>query len=137
MELGVEYSCVFKKGYGFGFSVLHNTTKYPDVKATQIFVGPSFVYAGNFSRKWRGTTEIGLGYSTFFNEHDTEVGVGFKYSAGLEYMLSDKFGISAKLREITVFLGEKEDDPWWYGNNKDEINGVARLAFQIGACFHF
>ena len=56
LELGVEYSCVFKKGYGFGFSVLHNTTKYPDVKATQIFVGPSFVYAGNFSRKWRGMT---------------------------------------------------------------------------------
>ena len=107
------------------------------MKVTQVFVGPSFVYAGNFSRKWRGMTEIGLGYSTFFDEHDTEVGIGFKYSAGLEYMLSDKFGISAKLRDITVYLGEKEDDYGWYGKNKDEINGVVRLAFQLGACFHF
>jgi hypothetical protein len=137
LELGVEYNCVFKKGYGFGFSFLHNTTSYPDAKATQIFVGPSFVYAGDFSKKWRGITEIGLGYSTFNDEHDTEVGLGVKYSIGLEYKLSDKFGISAKLRDVTVYLGDKEDDYGWNGRNKDEVNGVVRLAFQLGAYFHF
>lgn len=137
MELGLEYNCVFKKGYGFGFSFLHNTTSYPDVKSTQAFVGPSFVYAGYFSKKWRGITEIGLGYSTFSDGSDTEKGLGVKYSVGVEYMLSDKFGISAKMRDITVYLGGKDEDDWWSGRNKNEVNGVARLALQLGACLHF
>ena len=137
LELGVEYNCVFKKGYGFGFSFLHNTTNYPDGNTTQNYVGPSFVYAGNFSRKWRGMTEVGVGYSTFNNGYTTSAGFGSKYSVGLEYMLSDKIGINAKLTGITTFLDEKEDDYGGYGKNEDEISGVVRLAFQLGTCFHF
>lgn len=136
LELGLEYNAVFKKGYGFGVSVLHNSTSYPDGKVKQLFVGPSFVYAGNFSNKWRGITEIGLGYSSFSDEYVTHVGIGFKYSVGLEYMLSDKFGISAKLRDITVYMGKKDGENGWR-SNKDEVNGVARLAIQLGACYHF
>ncbi len=136
LELGLEYNGVFKKGYGFGVSVLHNSTSYPDGKIKQLFVGPSFVYAGNFSNKWRGITEIGLGYATFSDEYDSQGGIGFKYSVGVEYMLSNKFGISAKLRDITVYLGKKDGDNGWR-SNKDEVNGVARLAVQLGACFHF
>ena len=116
---------------------LELTTNYPDGNTTQNYVGPSFVYAGNFSRKWRGMTEVGVGYSTFNDGYDTSAGFGSKYSVGLEYMLSDKIGINAKLTGITTFLDEKEDDYGGYGKNEDEISGVVRLAFQLGTCFHF
>ena len=132
-ELGVEYSCVFSKGYGFGLSYLHNITSYPEAKARINFMGPSFVYAGLISRKWRGIIEIGLGYSTFSDGYSTESGLGVKYSTGMEYMLSDNIGISAKLRNLTVYMGGKDEG---YGDD-DEAKGVARLAFQFGVNFHF
>ena len=133
-EIGTDYSCVYSRGYGFGFSFLYNTTNYPDGKAKQLFVGPSFVYAGNFSRKWRGMAEIGLGVGYFSADFTSEMGLGVKYSTGVEYMLSDKFGINVKLRSITVYFGGKEN---FDSGDDDEVNGVARLAFQLGACFHF
>lgn len=132
-ELGVEYSCVFSRGYGFGISYLQNSTSYPEGKARVNFMGPSFVYAGFLSRKWRGIAEIGMGYSSFYNGYSTESGFGVKYSTGMEYMLSDNIGISAKLRSLTVYIGGKNED---YGDS-DERNGVARLAFQLGVNFHF
>ena len=134
LEVGFEFSRVYSKGYGFGFSVLHNSTSYPEGKVRLSYVGPSFVYAGFLSNKWRGMAEIGLGYSIFHDEGSgNESGLGIKYSTGLEYMLSKDIGISVKLRSVTVYFGGKQKD---FGGDDDETNGVARLALQIGACFH-
>ena len=135
LEVGFEFSRVYSKGYGFGISILHNSTSYPEGKVRLSYVGPSFVYAGFLSDKWRGMAEIGLGFSIFHDEGSgNESGLGIKYSTGLEYMLSKDFGISAKLRSVTVYFGGKQKD---FGGDDDEINGVARVALLLGACFRF
>ena len=135
IEIGLDYSCVFSKGYGFGFSILHNSTSYPKAKVKLEYAGPSFVYAGFLSSRWRGMAEIGMGLSLYHDQgFSNETGLGLKYSTSLEYLLTKDIGINMKLQSVTVYFGGKQKH---YGGDDDEVNGVARVAFQLGACFHF
>lgn len=133
LELGAEYSCVFSKGYGFGITYLRNHTNYPDANVDLNYIGPSFVYAGNFSEKWRAMAEIGLGYGNINDGSGWQSGFGTKYTAGVEYMLSDKLGVCAKLRNMAVYFGKQDSD---YPGDDDDLNGISRLALQLGLCIH-
>lgn len=134
LEIGAEYTCVYSRGYGFGFTFMHNRTSYPMCAVRLNYIGPSFVYAGHFSEKWRGKVAIGLGYSSFDDEYDKQAGFGTLYQIGVEHQLTKHFGIGVTLQNIALYLGKNDDD---YPGNSDDMKGVSRIGLYFNALYYF
>ena len=134
LEIGAEYTCVFSKGYGFGITFMHNRTDYPMDAVKLNFIGPSFVYAGNFSEKWRGKVSFGVGFSNFADEYEKQSGVGTRYAAGVEHVVTKHFGIGATLQTMTLYLGKNDDN---YPGDSDDYKGVSRFGVNLTAHYYF
>ena len=133
MEVMAEYDCVFSKGYGFGLTFAHNQTAYPgDAKLYQFFVGPSFVYAGYFGKRWWAKVDLGLGYAVCDDTYEKQNGLGTKTGISFNYLVSPKIAIGAHLRAISATFGEQSAD---YPGSKDDVNGIARFGLTFGVRF--
>jgi hypothetical protein len=141
MELGGEYTYSSPKGWGIGFAYMHNKTSYPDADIKLDYIGPSLIYGGEFSARWRAKVSLGLGYASIndgddvtdifsgVKYHSTQEGLGTRFTAGIEYVITEHFGIGATLQNITLYLGKRH---YYYPGSKDDINGVDRWSLNLG-----
>ena len=129
-----EYDCVFSRGLGFGVTLAKNYTSYPHgITMDQLYVGPSFVYAGYLGYKWWAKVEIGAGYALYDDNYQQQSGVGIKEALTFDYMVTPKIGLGARLFSFTSIFGKQPDD---YPGDKDETNGIVRIGLAIGLTIH-
>jgi len=124
-EYSVEYSCVFRKGFGVGLSFMHNSTSIPflgDMKQT--YIGPTFIYENIFGERWKFRTDLSLGYTHFKDNYEEEDGFGDKASVSMEYMFSDIISMGVRMVSGGVFFGD--EDPYY------DSKGITRFAIMAG-----
>ena len=135
LELGAEYNCVFSSGYGFGINYSHNHTSYgKGIDMDLNYIGPSFVMAGKFTPKWRGKLDVGFGYGNMSTGDESEGGLAFKASTGVEYLVSKNIGIGAELMTISTWFGKQDDG---YPGDDYDTNGIARIGLNVGMRIYF
>ena len=108
-EYSVDYSCVFRKGFGFGLSLTHNSTEYHmagDMKQT--YIGPSLVYEHVFSGRWKFHWDIGMGYVHYSDYVDKYGGLGMKMSLSMEYLLSDIVSLGFRVMSGSTTFSDDE-----------------------------
>ena len=100
---------------------------------TQLYVGPSLVFGGQLGQRVRIDGSFGLGLGLHFDSEDTEGGVAFRTTAGLEYMLSRKIGIGLEVVSLRLLLkkpdGFKLDDDEFYGFQQLTVLPGLRMYF--------
>jgi hypothetical protein len=134
LELVADYNCIFSNGLGFGLTVAHNSTSYPDnITMKQLYAGASFVYSGKWGDKWRAKVDAGLGYANCKDDMSTEGGLGLKAAYGIEYKVSRQVGLGLEILSVTSYLGSQTN---YYTGEKNERNGVSRLGLTLGLRFY-
>lgn len=142
LALGVSFVSLSRGWYGFGLDIYgsHASVEGKDrfgrhetFGFTQLYVGPSLVLGGQLGRRVRIDGSFGLGLGLHFDSEDTEGGVAFRTTAGLEYMLSRKIGIGLEVVSLRLLLkkpdGFKLDDDEFYGFQQLTVLPGLRMYF--------
>ena len=127
-------------GYGFDFYGYHATMegrktggRQETFDFTQFYIGLALVIGGQLADRLRINTSIGLGLGIHTNSGDSEAGVAFRSTVGLEYMVSHKIGIGLDLVSQRLLLTKPEG----FNLADDEFYGFQQLGFMPGLRVYF
>ena len=127
-------------GYGFDFYGYHASTeggrrngRQETFSFTQFYIGPALVVGGHVADRLRIDTSIGLGLGVHTGSGDSEAGVAFRSTVGMEYMVSRKIGIGLELVSQRLLLKKPEG----FNLADDEFYGFQQLGFMPGLRVYF
>lgn len=127
-------------GYGFDFYGYHASAEgrkrsgsYETFNFTQFYIGLALVIGGQLADRLRIDTSIGLGLGIHTNSGDSDAGVAFRSTVGLEYMVSRKIGIGLELVGQRLLLTKPEG----FNLADDEFYGFQQLGFMPGLRVYF
>lgn len=148
-EWGAELTFLNQKGIGVGLAYMHNLTHYPDDKLIFDYIGASFVISRDFANRWRYKASLGAGYSHYKDKYKNvsgywfenpptgseEDGIGTRIAFGVEYLLTNRFGIGATLQNQTIFMNDQSTS--WLGKPKNSKNGFTRWGVNMTLNYYF
>lgn len=126
-------------GWGGDFYVNHTSVSSQSYRAdekasyTIFYIGPSFVVGGCLAKRLRGEASAGVGLSLYNDDGQTETGFGFRYTLGLEFMLSHSIGIGIEGLGQTMFF-KKPDN---FKQPDGESYGYRHLGFMLGLRLYY
>ena len=134
---GLSFSHLVGGWYGYGVdfygsytSLIATDWKYT---TTQLYFGPSFVCGGMLADKLRIETLAGLGLAIHNGDgDDTKAGLGFRFSLGLELMLSKNVGIGIEGMTHRLIYSKPND----FKVNDDEFYGFQQIGFLVGLRYY-
>jgi len=134
--LSLSLSHLGNRVYGWSgdFYVNHTSVSLQSHRAddktsyTIFYIGPSFVVGGCLVKRLRGEASAGVGLSLYNDDGQTETGFGFRYTLGLEYMLSRNIGIGIEGLGQTMFF-KKPDN---FKQPDGESYGFRHYGFMLG-----
>ena len=142
LDWQVGYEWISKSGFGCGVMYSGYQSSY-DISSNTINVGltyiaPQFAMKQKVSEKWQFRESVGLGYFNYREslkgKSASLSGVGYNFSLGVEYLLSNHVGIGANLGYLGGSLPEQDTN---YNKPKDERTGIFRLTLDAGIRFYF
>ncbi len=133
----VSYQHIWKSCFGVGFTYAHNATGYNSLGTLKIdYVGADWVYSQLFGKKknWRYDWSLGIGYAHYSIEGwEKQGGVGVRWGAGLQYMLSKRIGLGLEFNSITTNFKK----PDGVELEKNQNYGYQRINLLGGLHFYF
>lgn len=129
-----------KNGKGVGLTYSQSRTNYDSTPLKLYFCGASYMWYSEWRNHLAANAAIGLGFAHFsfssahrygyYNERESQGGIGFMFRGGLEYLPEKFVGIALDLRNtVHIFPGaEPAEDKG--------IPGFVRLSLNLGLRFH-
>lgn len=127
-------------GWGIGFNYAFNHTSFGSEGFSVHYVGPSVVYARRLVGGLGIDASVGLGYGRFVEETHYRVyrsalarnGFGTIMQFGVEYLITDNFGIGIDTNLLTVLTKKNESEL-----PEEEAFGVRRFNILAGLRVYF
>lgn len=129
-DMSLEYERLWQSGWGVGANYFYNHTSYDGLGASLNYIGPSLVWSRKTTKGWRWDSSFGLGFSHYRESESNykKSGFGVMYKLGVDYMLTDQWGIGAQLSDVSCWFGK--DD---FGNRMR----FERINIMVGARYYF
>lgn len=136
LNAGVEW--IFKRGWGVGLRGSYYKKDFDilaaDAKWELMSISPQAIYKGNLSDKWLMKISLGVGLGVFTesisNISVTETGVDVNLGLGVEYKITDRFGLGLSIESDYIFLDQS-------GYEGEEANAVSRSSVLGGLRWYF
>lgn len=133
-ELVMEYEHVWKRGLGFGVNLSFMSFGMGDgIHVTQFSLCPTFVGAYKTDKGWLWNTELGIGYGQMDDGYLLQGGVVSLCKAGVDYMLSNHWGIGTEINSIVL----RRNAPDGWDTKKDGQYGLQRYNLLVGLRYYF
>lgn len=123
-NVSIDYDCNLSGKFGIGanvqYSMLHKNHDRFDRKFDSFFyIGPCATFSHFTELGWRWHASAGIGYATCLGENSTDGKGGFGYNVkgGIDYLITDHFGIGAEINGLGAVVRYQKhpsnDDDYW------------------------
>ena len=134
-DICADYEHLWTSGLGLGVNFSHNHASFDRYGSfTQLYLGPSLVYAIRKVRHVGIECALGLGYSFYAEKGGyTDGGLGIMYKLGVEYLFTEHFGVGLQYNSWSNYYSKPDD----FELSKDEEYRLDRWGFQLGVHYYF
>ena len=144
-EIAGSFENYNAEGVGYGINGFYNSVSLGSYGNVGVFyMGPLLSYGSRFHQHWRLGLQLGIGIVGFidhtedpyYSNHkstDVQAGFGVQGNAGIEYMLSNMFGLGT---EIQITTGRMLK-PAGFNMSKDEFYGIGHVGLLFGVRYYF
>lgn len=138
-DLTGDYQHIWDHGFGLGINYAFNHTSFGSEGFSLHYVGPSAVYARRLVGGLGFDVSLGIGYGRFVEETHyrkyrsalARDGFGSMLQAGLDYLITENFGVGVETNLLTVRCSKVDDLP------DDASFGVRRFNILAGLRVYF
>lgn len=134
MNLELEYSHVWKSGWGLGVQGLQSHfDPYDDAGCMNLFyVGPCMSYNYRTTKDWLWHLSAGVGYASWDDVLESHSGMGTTAKLGVDYMLCRWIGIGVEATSVTSWFKKPKG---WSDHHHDESYGISQSGISLGVRF--
>lgn len=132
VEWKLSYEYTWKSGWGIGVQYSGYRASFPDGDMMLSYIAPEWVGRTRWD-KWIFKAGLGVGLFLYNDPEYNATGVGAHATLGIEYMISDQWGVGLTLNTVNGSLPNRDD----FKLKDNERSGITRFNVLGGLRYYF